>query len=270
MLQFTKLFVFSHCFLLSFLFIACTPGDSENQCAVFDGAMNMYLEEDADTDAATYATLKKIQDLMTRVDGTASPGVIKATYLGPSLVDPSEAKGVKSDTNDVDTGSNGLSAGYGVLIALSGVVVVAAVVATYRRRRQSDEGKDLGALTVAAGSEVTGDTSMLSGSAVNTTAFSSMLPSSYRLEQDSQMSAIMEAESDLGSTDQSELILSECGYTTDGDTISNQSLTQDQSFLKSLHDAPSTLGARRYEEEEDDDDFIFDTGSQAGYDSQRE
>jgi hypothetical protein len=234
--------------------------------------MNMYLEDDADVDQAVYVTLKKVQDLMTRVkDFTSSPGVIKATYLGPTLVDPSEAKGVDFSDSEVDPNSNGLSPGYGVLIALSGIVVVAAVVATYRRRRQSEEGKDVGALTVAAGSEVTGDTSMLSGSALGGTAFSSMLPSSYRLEQDSQMSAIMESESDIGSTDQSELILSDSGYTTDGDTVSNQSLTQDQSFLKSLHEAPSTLGARRYEEEDDSvDDFIFDTGSQAGYDSQRE
>jgi hypothetical protein len=228
--------------------------------------MGLYLEKGADADSAVYASRQKIQDLMLQVNGTSAPGVVKAAYLGPVLVAPSNAEASNRVVN-VNDNSTTLTPAYTALIAVGGLILIAAVLVSYRRKG-SREGKDGGALTVAAGSDLTTANSSVTGSSNPKSPFSAMLPSPYRLDQDPNMSSILEGESDSASQARSsDILVSESGYTTD-DSDSVQSLHKENFlYAQSLSNAPPTLGARKMGDESDDDylfDTVFDTMSVAG------
>jgi hypothetical protein len=223
--------------------------------------MSLYLEEGAAAENAVYESRKKIQDLMLAVNGTSAVGVVNATYLGPNLKAPSNAQ--SSNRGDIIEYGNSstLTPAYTALIAIGGLVMIATVLVSYRYRGRRG-GKDGGALTVAAGSDLTtADTSVTAYSAPKS-PFSAMLPSPYRLDQDPGMSAILEDDSDSAShAHSSDIIVSESGYTTD-DCDSVQSSNEGYfSYLQSLTDAAPTLGARKMGDESADDDYLFDTGS---------
>jgi hypothetical protein len=214
--------------------------------------MGLYLEEGAAADNAIYESRLKIQDLMFEVNGTSAEGVVKATYLGPDLVDASNVESSNRDGNFEYGNSSTLTPAYTALIAIGGLILIATVLVSYRFRR-SREGKDEGSLIFAAGSELTTANTSVTGSSAPKSPFSAMLPSPYRLERDPNMSAILEDGSDSGShARSSDIMVSESGYTTDdGDSV--QSV-----YLQSLSNAPPTLGARK-KDDDSDDDYLFDT-----------
>jgi hypothetical protein len=222
--------------------------------------MGLYIEDRAAANDAVYESRKKIQDLMLEVDGTSAPRVVKATYLGPVLVNPSNVESSPGEVNNVEYNSSTLTPGYTALIAIGGLVLIATVLVSYRYRGRR-EGKDGGALTVAAGSDLTTADTSVTGYSAPKSPFSAMLPSPYRLDQDPGMSAILEDDSDSAShARSSDIIVSESGYTTDECDSVQSSNKGNFSYLKSLTDAPPTLGARKMGDESDDD-YLFDSGS---------
>jgi hypothetical protein len=78
-----------------------------------------------------------------------------------------------------------------------------------------------------------------------------MLPTAYNLHDPETMSAILEGDSDSESRAQSSVIVSEGGFTSDGDSIVDESM-----YTTNLD---PVLGAQKMEDEADEDRaFLFE------------
>ena len=163
-------------------------------CETYFGRMEMYLREEADEDFAINSMLFKIRDAMQRSNFPAVDGIIRVWYLDPDL---SEVDSI-ADGGIITDGPVGGSYSTGTMIAFAalGVSVFAAIVlGAFRMRRN---GTDV----------ITNLDSTVTGGESNQGAF--VLPNSYKLD------AV--AESDDDSRYNGSVIVSEGGFTSDGDS----------------------------------------------------
>ena len=143
---------------------------------------------------------------MQRSDFPAVDGIKRVWYLDPDLNEISgisDGDGILDRQPPVDTS---FSTGTMIAFAALGVFVFAALVlgAFRMRRNETDVITQFGDSTMA-GSE-------------QKSTFSAMLPNSYKLDDAEGMSAIPEGSSDTDSRYNCSVILSEGGYTSDGDS----------------------------------------------------
>ena len=237
---------------------ACTPDNIADGCFVYDGKMRLYLKSGANSDIAIYQSRLFIQNLLSQVGSITTTGLVKATYLAPALNTPNAAQTTATQGSNIASANNSLSTG-GIAITVSAtllVVLLAVVLSVRYRRRTAEKNSNL---TVAQGSDITGNSSLGGANATQQSSFSAILPRSYRLQNEMNMSAILEGDSDSGSQrGTSDIIISESGYTTDENSLSS-SVPYTNAQLHSFSTSP-VLGARKMADE-DDDDLIFDTGS---------
>ena len=181
--------------------------DIENDCSVVDGILTVYISQQTDFELAKYYTLTAIREALGLVNGQVT-GLVKATYLGPDIVNPAEfnVNGIEAD--DIAQDPNNLNTSL-VLFAVGGCAFAASVGLIYYLRRHGNSSS--GGATQAAGSD---QETGLSGHDHPLSPFSEMLPSAYRFDQDGQMSAILELD-DESATQRSGIAISDSGFTTD-------------------------------------------------------
>ena len=194
----------------------------------------MYVVQQTDFDLTKYYTLTAVRESLGLVDGQVT-GLVKATYLGPDIVNPAAFTPDGIEADDTVQEPDNLSTSL-VLFAVGGCAFAASVGLVYYLRRQSYSSS--GAATQAAGSDQ--QTSLRSGQDHPLSPFSEMLPSAYRFDQDGQMSAILELD-DESATPRSAIAISESGFTID---------EEGSSAISSLGDTASVtqnsvLGARK-------------------------
>lgn len=208
---------------------------SDGVCETYFGRMEMYLQEDTIEQIAINNMLYAIRDTMQRSDFPAVDGIVRVWYLDPDLngiAGISDGGGILDKQPPVDTS---FSAGTMIAFAALGVFVFATLVlgAFRMRRNENDVITTFGESTIM-GSE-------------QTATFSAMLPNSYKLDDPDGMSAIPEGDSDSDSRYNCSVILSDGGYTSDGD-----SHVDDPSFPTNFDNA---LGANK----SDEDDLQIDS-----------
>lgn len=168
--------------------------------------MTVYTSQLIDFDLAQYYTLTAIREALGLVNGQVT-GLVKATYLGPDIMNPAAFNPVGIEEPEIAQDSDNLSTSL-VLFAVGGCAFAASVGLIYYLRRQSSSS---GAATRAAGSE---QQTGLSCRDHPLSPFSEMLPSAYRFDQDGQMSAILELD-DESATPRSAIAISDSGFTID-------------------------------------------------------
>lgn len=231
----------------------CASNDTSirnvTDCSIYDGVMTAFLGRDADDQGVRSEMLMRISDVMKSDDFPGIPSIVRVTYLEPSLSDD-----VVSEANDGSLSPSTIPAptqnqSFVVAFTTVGLFIFIAISLVVYRRRQKQEGD--GALAVDA---VSGMTTEISGTQQRTededsqptSPFSSMLPGCYTMNGQDAMSAILEGDSsDSESRTQSSVLLSDGGYTTDGDSV------QDETYNTSRHADP-VLGVQKV----DDDDFM--------------
>ena len=180
-------------------------------CETYFGRMEMYLQEESDEKLATNNILLSIRDTMQRSEFPAVDGIVQVWYLDPELGDIdgiSDGGVIANDTRQPETS---FSTGTMIAFAALGVFVFAALVlGAFRMRRHENEG-----ITVFEHSTMTGS-AMTAGN--DTATFSAILPNSYKLENSGGMDAIPEGDDDSDSRYNCSVILSDGGYTSDGDS----------------------------------------------------
>jgi len=186
--------------------------------------------------------LLSIRDTMQRRDFPSIEGISEVWYLEPDLrdIDGVSAGGVITDpTNQVESFSTGTMIAFAAL----GVFVFAALVlgAFRMRRRDTDGITEFGPSTI-----------MGSGDSNDPATFSAILPNSYKLDNPSGMSAIPEGEDDGGSRYNGSVIVSDGGYTSDGDSRA------DDAFYPAHFDP--VLGYNNVDDDDmrADNDLLFD------------
>lgn len=204
--------------------------------------MNIYLKDDADIDIAVFETRKAVFDSMSETGLLTISKVDSITYLGPPLSDPTAVETTNSGTEDGvsrDEAGRVLS----VIAALGGCFVLVAVVAAYRYRRETADKLDDPSAIDHADSQLT---SMPSSESGNSAPFAGI----FRFRQ-TDMASIMEASSESTSQAPStSIIVSESGYSDDD--------SRDNSYMNSVLNDESMLGARKMDEIEPEDDYLFD------------
>jgi len=203
-------------------------------CATYFGRMELYLQEDADEQFAINNTLYSIRNTMQKSDFPAVGGIVQVWYLEPELNDISEI----SDGSDliVDT-KPGINSGIdesvidgsfstGTMIAfaaLGGFVFAALIIGVFRMRRNEHDGIS----TLEPGSCMTGSAMTTANDSYGSkqpTPVSAIFPNSYKLDESDAMSCIPEGDSDSDSRHDCSVIVSDGGYTSDGDSQKDDSL----------------------------------------------
>ena len=233
------------------------------------GAVTLLLKEGADSDIAVFEIRKAAQSAMSKTGSFSIPKVASIEYLLPDLSSPSSAETTdRGESNSLESGNDGASSTVSVLSAIGGLFVVVAMVAAYRMRKEKVDGRSIvGPSTVfGESSQSAGDGSPRSGSPTSTLSpYGGMKPAAYPLGDSFGMNTILEDNQSRGS---SEIIVSDCGYTTDDSS-------RDQSYTNSVvHDDSSILGARgamplfdhNDDDDEDDDEVLFDEQTPASLD----
>lgn len=234
--------------------LMCFSNSSDvGECVVYSGTMMVFLEEDANDQTATREMLRVIRDVMQEGDFPQIASIISVTYLEPVLVDDTVVPEANADAGSANTIS-GPSQTVLVAFTTMGIFVFIAIsLVVYRYRGRSREGD--GTLTLAAGSGMTNEESQLSGNGDlrPVSPFSAMLPTSYKMHDQDTMSAILEGDSDAESQALSSIIMSDGGYTTDGDSL------HDGTYNASHMDP--VLGAHKVDDDnmENDRAFLFET-----------
>jgi len=190
-------------------------------CETYFGRMEMYLQDDADEKVAVNKILHSIRDTMQRRnDFPAVDGIVQVWYLNPELNDvlPSEvSNGVIGDTPKPPIDGS-FSTGTMIAFAALGVFVfVALILGAFKMRRNEHDGFS----TLEPGSSMTCSAitpANDSYGAKQSSTFNRMLPNSYKLEESDGMSAIPEGDSDSDSRYDGSVIVSDGGYTSDGDS----------------------------------------------------
>lgn len=221
---------------------------SNSTCTSYIGIMTLYLEQTVNGEASKQDLLFGIRDSMQKTDFPQVDGIAAVWYLEPELSGKSgiEEGGGEEGTNS--TVGPAVSEGAVVAFAALGLFVFAALTLAVYRVRSNRSGED-GALTIQAGSTATGVDSYPSKAI---SPFSAMLPKAYALHDPDTMSAILEGDSDSDSRAQSSVIVSDGGYTSDGDSQQDSLYTQTISPV---------LGAQKFDDDnlENDRAFLFET-----------
>ena len=186
-------------------------------CETYFGRMEMYLEDNTDEQVAIDHTLYGIRDAMQRNDFPSVDGILKVWYLEPELSDISGIAGGAGIITDNTPADDSFSTGTMIAFAALGVFVLAALIlGAFRvRRRQTDGFSTLHGSTLT-GSAMTAGNDSYGGK--QSKSFSMMLPNSYKLDGADAMSAIPEGDSDSESRYNCSVIISDGGYTSDGDS----------------------------------------------------
>lgn len=224
-------------------------GGNGSRCDTYNGIMTLFLEQTVNGEAAKQDLLFGVRDTMQKSDFPQVDGIVAVWYLEPEL---SDVSGIEDDTGSdsaIDANRLGISAGVVVAFAALGVFVFAALTLAVYRFRGNRHSQEDGALTIAAGSDVTG---IHSHGSKSTSSFSAMLPQAYRMNTQDTMSAILEVDSDSDSRAQSSVIVSDGGYTSDGDSL--------QDSVYTSHIDP-VLGAQKVDDDnlENDRAFLFES-----------
>lgn len=193
----------------------------------------MYVVQQTDFDLTKYYALTAIREALGLVDGQVT-GLVKATYLGPDIVNPGAFNPTGIEADDIAQEPDNLSTSL-VLFAVGGCAFAASVGLIYYLRRQSYSSS--GAATQAARSD---QQTGLTDRNHPLSPFSEMLPSAYRFDQDGQMSAILELD-DESATPRSAIAISDSGFTIDEEGSSAISSLGDTASVN--HN--SVLGARK-------------------------
>lgn len=229
---------------------------------MYIGSITLFLEESADPDIATFETRKAIQSLMSETNALSIPMVESAEYLAPDLSNPSAVDTGGAPSNSLQSQQDEISPAISVLASLGGLFVVIAMFAAYRLQKDNhfEDGRStIGPSTVAgAPSRVTDHPST---KRLPSSPHGHTLPGMYRMGSSPfGMNTILEDSDGVSrSRDDSDITVSDCGYTTD-------ELSQaDHSYMNVLYkDSTILLGARRgdaesiHERDIDDDLSLFD------------
>eukprot|EP00934_Nitzschia_sp_Nitz4_P000964 Nitzschia sp. Nitz4//scaffold166_size90379//74449//76459//NITZ4_005070-RA/size90379-augustus-gene-0.17-mRNA-1//-1//CDS//3329538235//964//frame0 len=221
----------------------CPDTTSSLPCFVFQGSMDIYLEEEADESIAILESRRFIQNLLEEVGAVDVDNVVDIEYLSPDLSDTSPITGNEGGDRDATLGGDNRSVTVPVILSVGALFVAFAVVGAARYRRREN---DLDGPTIASGgpSVATGNESGLTHD-----YDSNFLPGAYQTGT-ATMSAIPEDSSDSARNTNTSLIISDCGYTDDS--------SRDMSFVNTVLNEDPTLGARGIDDYEHDDDYIFD------------
>ena len=222
-------------------------------CETYFGRMELYLQEDADEQVAINNLLYSIRNTMQRSDFPAVDGIVQVWYLEPELNDISgisDASDVIMDNKPPIDGS--FSTGTMIAFAALGVFVFAALIlGAFRMRRSEHDGIS----TLGPGSAMTGSAMTTPNDSYGSkppASFSAMGPNSYKLDESDAMSCIPEGDSDSESRYACSVIVSDGGYTSDGDSHMDDSLYP-------RHFDP-VLGAHKIDEDnmDTDRDLLFE------------
>jgi hypothetical protein len=219
----------------------CFGNSTEGDCYTVDGRMELILEQTANGQAIRNDILARIQATMAREDFPLVPEIIGVYYLGPDLNTVAEAQGGSETTSRGSQIESDMSAGMVAAFAAIGFVAFFGVMLIFRRRRRSP---DTGSLTLEPGSAMTSRAETPSKSP-RVSPFSAMLPQAYNLHDPETMSAILEGDSHSESS--GSVIVSEGGFTTDGDG--------DSVYTNNLG---PVLGAHKQDDDHEENDLLFE------------
>jgi hypothetical protein len=226
-----------------------TSGGPRSNCTTYNGIMSLFLEQTVDGEAARQEVLFGVRDTMQKSDFPQVDGIVALWYLEPELSDVSGIEDGNNGDSTVGGDSQSFSEGVVAAFAALGIFVFAALTLAVYRFRGNRHAEEDGALTIAAGSEITG---IQSHGSKSVSSFSAMLPQAYRMNDQDTMSAILEVDSDSDSRAQSSVIVSDGGYTSDGDSL--------QDSVYTSHADP-VLGAQKIDDDnlENDRAFLFES-----------
>jgi hypothetical protein len=216
-------------------------------CDTYNGRMQLYLEKSVNGQNIINELLINIQSVMEKADFPTVAGIVKVWYLSPEMNAVAEANadnlpGNNGQANIIESSYS--KTGIVVSFSLLGFVFVALMFGMFRKRDTGGDASltiDPSAITIASESSATKP---------SISPFSAMLPQAYSLHDPETMSAILEGDSDAESRAQSSVIVSDGGFTTDGDSL------VDDSMYTSSNIHP-VLGAQKVDEDNVDDDRIF-------------
>lgn len=184
-----------------------TEGDS-NDCTVFDGKLTLFTSEVVDSEYVKYYGLSEVRDALDSLSSEIE-GLVKATYLGPSIINPAAIGKAAVSPNEAQL-SRPVNSTSIVLFAVGGCAFAASVGLIYYLRRHGPYAVS-GAATQAAGSDQSGRDD---GMDRPLSPFSEMLPTAYRFDDGGNMSAILELD-DESATQRSGILISDSGFTTE-------------------------------------------------------
>ena len=223
----------------------CFGNSTVGDCYTVDGRMELILEQTANGQAIRNDILARIQAAMAGGAFNSIPEILGVFYLGPDLSAVTEAQG-GSETLGRDTSVESDSFSPAALAAFAGIgfVVVFGMMIVFRKKRRSP---DVGSVSL----EPSAVTPTKTETPTKVSPFSAMLPQAYNLHDPETMSAILEGDSQSESS--GSVIVSEGGFTTDGE----DSMQGDSVYTNTLG---PTLGARKQDDDHEDNDLLFDNG----------
>jgi hypothetical protein len=174
---------------------------------------------------------------------------VKVWYLGPEIAGVSGVAGGSPTSVDVNPPSQ-TSVSLGAVAAFSVLglfAFVALMIGMFRVRGSKAED---GTLTIEPGSAMTTSTNNSSANKASGSPFSAMLPQAYNLHDPEAMSAILEGDSDAESRAQSSVIVSEGGFTSDGDSIADD-------CVYTTSNLGPVLGAQKTEDDVEEDGALL-------------
>jgi len=188
------------------------------------------MTDEASMEVVVYETRKFIQSLMSITDSFSISTVESIEYLAPELTNPTAVETTNNDgSNSIRSDGEGSSPTISVLAAVGGLVVIIAMSAAYRHRKENHDSPS----TVFAGSPGEGD----EGSSPRS---GGMLPVVYRLIPSFRITTIFEGSN---SRDSSDMMVSE--------SISSSPQGDELFVREGLKMAPP-------DDDEADDEVIFD------------
>jgi hypothetical protein len=264
---------------MSFFQAVCNSSISDSYlCTNYDGKMSLFLSNASSVAQASYLGRSAISNAMGNDDFASQIGLglVKATYLGPALVEPEPAttedpNGNVTSGNSADPQELGPASIAFVAIASAGIVVLIGSVYYWRRHRVAASSRAVdyqdGAATLAAGSSLNDTHSMVAD--MPRSPFSEMLPSAYRFNENmsimsggqdsgsgsSGLSVVIESPNgEAGMSPPSpateSIVVSESGYTTEAGGEDEESSFGCLDVHKSLYstlppESPNLLGAKK-------------------------
>ena len=230
----------------------CLPTfGTDNDCVRYHGVMHIFLADDTTVDASTYLVRSVLRDLLQDVSFVSGVGLVRAEYLGPTLVDPAPILGAQTTGRDASIEGNSLSS-TSLAFTIAGAAALVAIVAAvfYVRKGQHDNDEPLSLYP----SDSTQGQSLESSQVVldrdrPTSPFSEMLPKAYRFSgnlsvlsgsNQSGLSMVPEVESSSSES----VVVSESGYSTEaGESDATASFCDLPKSLYTKDETPLLLGA---------------------------
>ncbi len=239
--------------------VVCFYSDTNSTggvCETYFGRMEMYLEANTDENTALTSMLYKIRAVFQKSEFPAVDGIVRVWYLDPQLndVDGIADGGVIITDGGTPPGDSSYSTGTMIAFAALGIsVFVALVLGALRMRRNEND-----AITTFEHSTVTGSATTPNGSyGAKQGAF--VLPNTYKLDYANGMSSIPEDDDDANSRYNCSVIISDGGFTSDGDSRADP-------FSGASFD--NVLGANTDEDDDLNNDMLF-SGSREFSDHRR-